>query len=267
MREVVFLIFLSSPDNMPHLLRARFASDIITEFLPSKKPSNKVIVLCSGMPGMPSAKKAMRYIAKKGYWVFLPRYRGTWESGGTFLDHSPHEDILDVVDGLSRPFISIWDGVEYRIEDPEVDIIGASFGGSAAILCSMDERVKKAVAFAPVVDWVSMQNSETEPLDWLGGAVKDAFGEAYRFSLENWEGLSNGEFYNPVDHVNKIDPGKVMIVHTKDDDVVLYEPVEKFASKVGCQLITLKKGGHIGSSALMRWGVRRRVWKFLEKNI
>jgi len=249
---------------MSYPFRARFANDIIAEFFPSKNTSNKVIILCSGMPGMPNAKRIMQYISKKGYWVFLPRYRGTWESGGTFLDHSPHEDILDVVEGLSRPFTSIWDGVEYRIENPEIYVVGVSFGGPAAILCSMDDRVKKVVALAPVVDWTKEQESSTEPMDWLGGVVKDAFGEAYRFSREDWERLSNGKFYNPVDHSDNIEPEKLMIVHAKDDDVVLYEPVADFARKTKCQFITLKKGGHLGSRALMKWGVRVKVLRFLE---
>lgn len=249
---------------MGHLLRARFAGDIIAEFLPPKKPSNKVVILCYGMPGMPSIKRTMHYIAKQGYWAFLPRYRGSWESGGTFLDHSPHEDILDVISELDKPIKSIWDGAEYKIEDPEVYVVGASFGGPAAILCSPDKRVKKAVATAPVVDWKKEKESPAEPMEWLGGAVRDAFGEAYRFSDADWERLSNGEFYNPVDHMDEIDPEKLMIIHAEDDDVVLYEPVAQFAEDVGCRFISLKRGGHLGSKTLMNWRVRRKIWKFLK---
>jgi len=248
-----------------HLQRAKF-DNIISEFLPSKKPSNKVIIFASGMPGYPGGKdRLLKYFSQKGYWVFLPRYRGTWESGGTFLDHSPHEDILDVITELHKPFTSIWDGVEYVIENPEFYIVGSSFGGPAAILCSLDERVKKVIATGSVVDWVEEKNSPVEPMDWLGRVVRDAFGEGYRFSDADWERLSNGELYNPIDYIHDIDPQKVLIIHAKDDDVVSYAPVHDFAKKLECQFITLKKGGHLGSGSLVKWNLRRKIWIFLNK--
>jgi len=228
-----------------------------------KHASQKVVILAPGMPGMPQAKKAMHAIAKKGYWVFLPRYRGTWESGGTFLDHSPHEDILDVVDAVSKPMKDIWQDDMFRISNPEVYVIGSSFGGPAAILCSLDPRVRKAVAIAPVVDWRSMRESTAEPMEWLGKKVRDAFGDAYRFSMNDWERLSQGEFYNPIDHIEDIHSEKLMILHAKDDDVVSYVPTVQFAQEVGCQWMSLKKGGHLGSSSLQSWRIGREVWKFL----
>ena len=248
---------------MGHLLRTRFAGDIIAEFLPPKKPSNKVIILASGMPGMPSAKRAMHEMAKRGYWVFLPRYRGTWESGGTFLDHSPHEDILDVVDGGSQTFTSIWTDETFEIAHPEVYIVGTSFGGPAAILCSLDARVKKAVAIAPVTDWRAEKVNPLEPMDWLGNITRRSFGEAYRFSDKNWNRLADGHLYNPIDHIADLDAQKLMLVHAEDDDVVQYEPAKQFAKDVGCEFVSVKKGGHLGSSCVRRWGIGRKIWKFL----
>ncbi len=264
---------------MPHPRRVRFAGDIIAEFLPPRRRSlrsamsgrpdtsfsNKVIILAPGMPGVPKASKAMYSIAKRGYWVFLPRYRGTWESDGTFLDHSPHEDILDVVDGISESFTSIWTEETFTIPDPEVYVIGSSFGGPAAILCSMDERVKKAVAIAPLIDWKTQKDSPTESMDWLGEKIQNAFGNAYRFSVEDWERLSQGKLYNPIDHIDHVDPKRLLILHAKDDDVVLYEPSEAFAKEVGCQFVSVKKGGHLGSRTLKTWRAGRKIWKFLEE--
>jgi esterase/lipase len=256
-----------------YLSRTRFATDIVAEFLPPssylrragppKHDSNKVIIFCGGMPGMPENRRVMQYASRKGFWIFSPRYRGTWESSGTFLDHSPHEDILDLIGQLDKPFVSLWDGEKYTIENPEIFVVGASFGGPAAILCSIDARVKKAIALSPVVDWKEEKKSETEPMDWLGHVVKQAFGEAYRYTDADWERLSRGEFYNPVDHISEIDGQKLMIIHAKDDDVVHYGPVHDFANKVSCQFLSLQKGGHFGSRILLRWGVRSKILRFL----
>lgn len=246
-----------------HALRVRFG-DIMAECLPPKKPSNKVIIFCDGCPGMPGNKKAQEFVSKRGYWSFFPRYRGTWESGGEFLAQSPHEDILTVISGLADPFVSQWDGVSYHINNPEIYIIGSSFGGPAAILCSQDQRVKKVVAQAPVVDWTKEEESPTEPMSKLGNMIKQAFGEGYRFSKENWDRLSRGEFYNPVDLIHELDKEKILILHAVDDDVVLYEPVKQFADTLGCKLVTLKKGGHLGTRTFTRWFLRGKVFSFLD---
>lgn len=88
------------------MLRTRFKRAIVTEFLPPVRSgkTQKVIILCDGMPSIPSKQPLATFLSGKGYWVFYPRYRGGWESGGMFLEKSPHEDILDVIGGLSKEF-------------------------------------------------------------------------------------------------------------------------------------------------------------------
>ncbi|HXA84776.1 MAG TPA: hypothetical protein VNZ47_06875, partial [Candidatus Dormibacteraeota bacterium] len=89
---------------MSWAFRTRFKKEIVAEFLPPIRPlkRQKVIILCDGMPSMPGKQQLMAFLAAKGYWVFYPRYRGSWESGGKFLQQSPHKDILDVIDELPK---------------------------------------------------------------------------------------------------------------------------------------------------------------------
>src|ERR1700690_2280755 len=123
-----------------HMLRTRFHRDILTEFLPPARrlKRQRVIILCDGMPSIPRKQPLAEFLSRKGYWVFYPRYRGSWESGGQFLGKSPHEDILDVIDGLSKPFRELAFGRRFRVSLDEVFVIGGSFGGAAAILSQMD---------------------------------------------------------------------------------------------------------------------------------
>ena len=69
---------------MAYASRTRFAKDIVTEFFPParKTKRQKVVIICGGMPGMPGSSYLLEFFSKKGFWVFNPRYRGTWESGG-----------------------------------------------------------------------------------------------------------------------------------------------------------------------------------------
>ena len=245
-----------------HTFRTRFAKDIVAEFLPPKKTSHDVIIFCDGMPGLPGKKKTlMEFFSKKGYWAFNPRYRGVWESGGSFLEESPVEDICDVIDGLYQPITSIWDNVEYNIDPEHIIIVGGSFGGPAALLLSFDPRVLAVVTVAGVVDWT--QQVETEPLDWLYDVTKASFGEAFRMTRKNWDKLKTGTFYNPITQLENIDPKKVLMIHAKDDTVVPYEITKRFVQKMGISLISLKKGDHVSSSILTKW----RIWRHIKKHL
>src|ERR1017187_11003736 len=136
------------------MFRTRFKREIVTEFLPPGRTgkTQKVIILCDGMPSIPRKQPLAEFLSRAGYWVFYPRYRGAWESGGEFLERSPHLDILDVIGGLTREFRELAFGRRFRLSADEVFVIGGSFGGAAALLCSLDPRVKKVVGNCPVVD-------------------------------------------------------------------------------------------------------------------
>jgi pimeloyl-ACP methyl ester carboxylesterase len=253
-----------------HLMRTRFKENIVSEFFPAyfgnkKKVSNKVIIFCDGMPGVPSKKSLMEFWSKKGYWTFHPRYRGTWESGGGFLTHSPDEDIVEIIDELFRKksVVNYWNNTCHDLETKEVYVVGSSFGGAAALLLSRDKRVKKVVCVSPVVDWTDP--SEEEPIDFFGEVIKNAFGEGYRFAPENWDRLKTGEFYNPVKHKDEIDGKKVMIIHAQDDKIVMPKAVEQFAKDIKCNFIYLDSGGHLSSRMLTKYFMYLKVKKFFGK--
>ena len=103
------------------MFRTRFARDVVTEFLPPThaRKVQRVIVLCDGMPSLPRKQSLAEFLSAGGYWVFYPRYRGAWESGGEFLARSPHLDILDVVSGLTREFRELAFGRQFRVPADE----------------------------------------------------------------------------------------------------------------------------------------------------
>src|SRR5208337_2136373 len=175
------------------MFRTRFARDIVTEFLPPVPMGKRqrAIILCDGMPSIPRKQPLAEFLCAKGYWVFYPRYRGAWESGGKFLARSPHVDILDVIGGLSKEFRELAFGRRFRVAADELFVIGGSFGGAAAILSSLDPRVRKAVANCPVVDWAILRRAEKEETSNVSYAayIRAAFGNGYRLSDKNWAKL------------------------------------------------------------------------------
>lgn len=236
-------------------LRTRFKKDIVAEFVPPRRPSGRAVILCPGAPSVPKNPKLLEFFAKKKFWVFFPRYRGTWESGGRFLAKGLDTNIKDVIEALPKGFKSLLDGKKYKVKPSKIYLIGSSFGGPAMLLLSKDPRVKKIIAFSPVVDWLA--KSRAEPLPKLSQFMAQGFGSGYRVAKGAWKKLAGGKFYNPAGNLEKIDGKKIFIIQARDDRSVLFGPVKKFAAKTHCQLWLLKSGGHLSASLIMR----PRFWK------
>jgi pimeloyl-ACP methyl ester carboxylesterase len=217
------------------------------------------------MPSVPRKQPLAEFLSGKGYWVFYPRYRGAWESGGEFLERSPHEDILDVIDGLSKEFTELAFGRRFRLRADELFVIGGSFGGAAAILSSLDPRVKKVVANCPVVDWAILSREQKKETSNPSYAkyIREAFGNGYRLSDKNWKKLDGGKFYNPSYHAREVTASKIVLFHAQDDPYVPYRSVEKFARRTGVQLKLFRRGGHLSTDMIVRkyWP---RIKKFFE---
>ncbi|HEX3586526.1 MAG TPA: hypothetical protein VH024_11055, partial [Candidatus Angelobacter sp.] len=135
-------------------------------------------------------------------------------------------------------------------------------GGAAAILASLDERVKKVIANCPVVDWkilAAEERLETSNPSYAA-YIREAFGHGYRLSEGNWRKLHGGRFYNPSYHAKEIDPGKVMMFHAKDDPYVPYKSVKNFADRTGVKLNLFERGGHLSTEMIVR-----KHWKRIKK--
>jgi dipeptidyl aminopeptidase/acylaminoacyl peptidase len=249
---------------MSWALRTRFKKEIVAEFLPPNRSGKKqkVIILCDGMPSIPRKQPLMSFLAAKGYWVFYPRYRGAWESGGRFLQKPPHEDILDVIDELPKGVRELAFGKRFALSPDEIFVIGGSFGGAAAILASLDERVKKVIANCPVVDWAILAREEKIETSNPNYAayIREAFGSGYRLSDSNWRKLHGGRFFNPAYHAREITARKIMMFHAKDDPYVPYKSVKKFADRTGVKLNLFARGGHLSTEMIVL-----KYWKRIQK--
>ena len=246
------------------MFRTRFKQQIVAEFLPPARlrKRQKVIVLCDGMPGLPRKQPLAEFLSQKGYWVFYPRYRGAWESDGVFLDRSPHEDILDLIDELPKGMTDAAFGQRFALSPDEIFVIGGSFGGAASILCSLDPRVRRVIANCPVVDWSILRRSEKAETSNPSYAayIREAFGNGYRLSDKNWEKLYSGTFYNPAHHVAEIDPSKIMMFHAKDDPYVPWRSVDRFARRTGARLKLFARGGHLSTERIVQ-----RYWPQIQR--
>ncbi len=238
------------------MFRTRFKKEILAEFLPPARNSKKqrIIILCDGMPSVPRKQPLAQWLSQKGYWVFYPRWRGAWESDGQFLERSPQQDLSDIIDELPKGVREVAFGQKFKLSPDEIFVIGGSFGGAAAILASLDPRVKKVIANCPVVDWSILdeeQQKETSNKSYVA-YVREAFGNGYRLSEKNWNKLRSGIFYNPIHHIKELNPAKILMFHAKDDPYIPWKSVSSFASSAGINLRLLARGRHVRTEYIVQ---------------
>ncbi len=249
-------------------MRLRINTDIITEFLPPRRgKGDKALIFCDGMPSVPSKRYVLDYWSRRGYWVFHPRYKGTWESGGHFLDHDPTLDIIEVAHTIRNgSLISTRKNFDH-VPIPKIthiSVIGASFGGAVALLSSLYPEVDRVVAISPVIDWSSELNNPIESLPDLKNYIRNGFGEAYRFSDHHFDRLGREVgFFNPIAHIHAYDPNKVFILHAKDDMIVSYDKIAEFINTVKCPYELRRRGGHLSSAATIAFFGGRNLRRFV----
>jgi dipeptidyl aminopeptidase/acylaminoacyl peptidase len=134
-------------------------------------------------------------------------------------------------------------------------VVGASFGGAAAILSLKYPLITKAIALSPVIDW--RVKSKGEPFPYFVHTVEQGFGEGYRVHKDAWKRLKSGKFYNPINEAKLIDPKRLFVVHAMDDDVVPVAPLRTFVKLTKVKPLFLKTGGHFSASEV----TDKEVWK------
>lgn len=214
---------------------------------------------------MPRKQPLAQLLSQKGYWVIYPRWRGAWESGGRFLEKSPAKDLRDIIKELPKRIREAAFGKTFALSPEKIFVIGGSFGGTAAILASLDPRVTKVIANCPVVDWSILpkeQKKETSNPSYAA-YIREAFGNGYRLSTKHWDKLSTGTFFNPAHHVHELTASKILMFHAKDDPYIPWRSVERFACRSGIQLKLLPRGGHLSTDYIVRkyWAQIRRFFE------
>lgn len=239
--------------------RARFG-EIVAEFWGPKNPSRRAVILLDGCPSLPQKRKLATFLTRKGFWVFHPRYRGSWESRGRFLSHSPHEDALLVADAIQRPFQNISDGTRFILDIEDVSVVGTSFGGASAILASVDPRIDRAIAVAPVVDW-RKTDKEGESIETFVRILEEGFPGAYRLAPGATAKLRSGKFYAPLVEKARLSAKKLFVIHDPGDCVVPFGPTHDLVHEKRLPHLFPRGLGrmdaHLSSSVLMQ----REVWK------
>ena len=236
------------------MFRTRFKQDIIAEFVDPSRPQKKqkLIMLCDGMPSMPSKQPLAEFLATKGFWVIYPRYHGAWESGGEFLEVSART--------------SSTSSTNYPLNLRKLLSVGASSWRRMKSLPSGEGSAERRQFFCLWIDeshewwqivrlwigafWIRLR--KRKPQRRTAEYIREAFGNGYRLSDANWDKLRGGAFYNPWHHRTEIDASKVLMFHTKDDPNMLTSGPSNLRRSQASSSRRLPRGGHISTDYITR---------------
>ena len=234
------------PERKPRLIALAGMS---VEHLAPETDSARAIVLCDGLPGTPYQRLLMSRLASAGWHVLFPRYRGTWESAGTFLEASPADDVARLVGELRAG------GAGFACE--QVMLIGTSFGGTVALEAAAS--ADGVVALSPVPDLGSFVG-----LASLGAYLRSMHAGSYRFDDEGWAALSAGTLLR-VDRTAAASRPCLLAAGSRDEEVT-EESVRALAHDLGAEFIAYPGVGHLSFSKL-QGAVLDDVLTFLDKAV
>jgi predicted nucleotidyltransferase len=209
--------------------------------LPSGSQPSSFAILCDGLPSRPYQNQLMNILAGLGYGVMYPRYRGTWESEGTFLETKPSEDISYLAKRLRE-------GMDFgglTIKASHISLLATSFGASVALSTSHDANIDQIIALSPVLNFESFSH-----LSSLKTFLRKMYLSVYRFDDFGWNELAKGNAVPSALSVNKFFAAKIFLFGGREDKEIISRDLEAWGNNFGIPTIIYPEMGHLSFSML-----------------
>jgi len=206
---------------------------IFFEFVLQDRTADAIILL----PGFPSGNDFGDLIAffyEKGYHVFVPRYRGTYQSSGVFLSKNPVDDLIFFLDNLERGQAkNIWDMKKEDFKINKKILISGSFGGPIALaLAAKYRKIDHLILQAPIWDFKTHNSAGNEQdLEKVADFVRNSYKNCYRFRFKSLiKKLGKFDELNPAYYLPRLRNLPILVMHDPNDkDVSLMHTKEKMA--------------------------------------
>lgn len=186
------------------------------------KESSDTIILLPGFPSSNNMKDKINFFYELGFNVYAPRYPGSYQSDGFFLEGNLIEDLSNFVENVNKPIINLWDLKETTPKIRRIFVFGESFSGAiSCALANRNSKISKLVLFSPLWDFKKHNiNSDEEDLSHLIPFVKRAYNNLYRIKFDSLVDIIgeieelNFNFYSKKLHQ------KLLVFHDNTDKIV-----------------------------------------------
>ena len=238
---------------------------IFFEFVLQDRLADAIIIL----PSFPSGNDfsdVISFFFEKGYHVFVPRYRGSYQSAGVFLSKNPVDDMVYFLQNLEEGSAkNMWDMKKENFRINKKILVGQSFSGAIALgVAAKYGKIDHVMLQAPVWDF-KVHNSEgnEQDLEKTSDFVKSAYKNCYRFRFKNMtKKLLKFEELNPAYYLPRVKKTPVLIMHDPNDKVVALKHTNEMIHLLGRGTYLEHHFGHKLSRDIMS-----AYWKDIDKFI
>lgn len=216
-----------------------YVGDIFCEIIVNQS-FKKTIIYCPGLPDLPKDSKYLLELSMNfGYNIVYPRYRGSYESYGIFLENNPSNDILDIINyfNSTNEFQEHYNLDIINLELGEVTLLASSFGAIVAL-----DVAKKSnnINLVLVSGMIEIDDRIEKELKFLGNFLERSYKNVYRINLNNLLSMKE-KFYPDTFHTRDLD-SKVVFIHGKKDSLIPIENITKKINGFDLELIELDFG-------------------------
>ncbi|MDK2907586.1 MAG: hypothetical protein PWQ87_44 [Candidatus Woesearchaeota archaeon] len=227
-----------------YILKAYYGK-IFFEFLTHKDKSDAVILL-DGFPSSNKNDETMYFFYEKGFNVFFPRFKGSFQSEGKFLKTNPVHDLLFFIKELKKgEATNLWDMSKVNFEIEKINVVGESFSGAIACgLAACSEDISKIILASPVLDYKKHNiNGDEQDLDALTSFVKRAYKHLYRFNFNSLQKeINKFKEISPDFYLRLLNKPILLFHDPKDRTVSIKHSKTLFWNKKNCRIIETDTG-------------------------
>lgn len=215
-------------------LRAYFGS-IFFEFVLQDRMADAVIIL-TDFPTKNEHNEVIELFYERGYHVFVPFYRGSYQSEGVFLSKSPVSDLMSFIQHLNKGNVKeIKDMKKINFKINKKLLFGEGFG--SVIACSLAAKQNEfshLILSSPFWDFQRLNEKRDElDLNALSSYVKRAYKNCYRFKFGNiFEKLKKFQELKPEFYLEKLQEIPVLIFHDPNDKLASFKRTKEMMEKL-----------------------------------
>ena len=208
-----------------HIERGYFGTTFF-EFALQNRSADAIIIL----PDFPSRNKYDNLISLfygRGYHVFVPRYRGSYQSGGKFLSKNIIDELAGFIDALEKGEVkSLWDMKKKEFKINRKLLIGYDFSGAIALgLAAKTQKFSHIMLIAPIWDY-SVYNSQNgeQDLNEISEFVKRAYKNCYRYTFKDIvKKLKKFQELRPEYYLPLLKKTPILVMHDPNDKAVPFK--------------------------------------------
>jgi len=237
--------------------------EIFFEFLVHTEPKDTIVYL-KGFPSSADQKEKLEFFYEKGYNVFAPSYRGTFQSKGRFLEKDIVQDIINFIKKVRKgKAINLWDGSLVNFGVKKLFLIGGSFSGALCCALSSREYSDKTVLFSPVLDFKKLnEKGDEQEINQLISFVKKAYKNLIRIGFKDMKKkISKYKRLSPNYYLPRLN-NPLLVFHDPKDKIVSIRLSRELLKRQNVKLIEHSFGHSPTKTLKEKWP---EIKKFLDR--